>query len=186
MRYTDYDKRFSNVRWQGVDPDIIGFRNKLAEMFPQMKVTSASRNWGAGRHQRGQAMDIAADPEIHKFFYSKQGEDLLREFNLGFLDETLEHNMKKTGATGPHFHIGKDSTLVGKRYEGNTAFAYEDDHNYSHEGETHDNSDPINPNNVNNAYDQNQIGQNAEFLKKIYEEKRDREAQLSEQLEEEK
>lgn len=180
-RAKDLNDKFSGVKWDGVDPDVINFRNELYEKFPHMRVTSAARNWGAGRHQKGQAIDLGYDETLHKFFYSKEGDALLRKHNLGFLDESLEENLKKTGGTGKHFHIGKDSTLKGNSYHGNTAFEREQtDHNHM------ENEELIDPNNVNNAYDQSQLGPNLEFLQKAYSESKQMEEQLAEQYEQEK
>lgn len=148
MRLKDYNSIFTGVNWEGVDNDIIGFRNELYDLFPdKVKVTSAKRygnNVGkAGnksRHNKGQALDLGFDKDIQKFLYTAKGDALLRKYNLGFLDESLEHNLKKTGGTGAHFHIGKDSTLVGNSYAGNTAYKAEshtmlDGHNHDSQSE---------------------------------------------------
>lgn len=148
MRLKDYNSIFTGVNWEGVDNDIIGFRNELYDLFPdKVKVTSAKRygnNVGkAGnksRHNKGQALDLGFDKDIQKFLYTAKGDALLRKYNLGFLDESLEHNLKKTGGTGAHFHIGKDSTLVGNSYAGNTAYKAEshtmlDGHNHTSQAE---------------------------------------------------
>lgn len=37
----------------------------------------------------------------------------MKKYKVGFLDESDPYTMRKTGATGPHFHIGKDSKLIG-------------------------------------------------------------------------
>ena len=148
MRLKDYNSIFTGVNWEGVDNDIIGFRNELYDLFPdKVKVTSAKRygnNVGkAGnksRHNKGQALDLGFDKDIQKFLYTAKGDALLRKYNLGFLDESLEHNLKKTGGTGAHFHIGKDSTLVGNSYAGNIAYKAEshtmlDGHNHDSQSE---------------------------------------------------
>lgn len=182
-RAKDLNNKFSGVKWDGVDPDVINFRDELYEKFPHMRVTSAARNWGAGRHQKGQAIDLGFDETLHKFFYSKEGDALLRKHNLGFLDESLEENLKKTRGTGKHFHIGKDSTLKGNSYHGNTAFEkVQSDHNHSEEG----NEEPTDPNNVNQAYDQSQTGFNLEFLQKAYNDSKQMEELLAQRHEEEK
>ena len=148
MRLKDYNSIFTGVNWEGVDNDIIGFRNELYDLFPdKVKVTSTKRygnNVGkAGnksRHNKGQALDLGFDKDIQKFLYTAKGDALLRKYNLGFLDESLEHNLKKTGGTGVHFHIGKDSTLVGNSYAGNIAYKAEshtmlDGHNHDSQSE---------------------------------------------------
>ena len=148
MRLKDYNSIFTGVNWEGVDNDIIGFRNELYELFPdKVKVTSAKRygnnvgkSGNKSRHNRGQAVDLGFDKDIQKFLYTAKGDALLRKYNLGFLDESLEHNLKKTGGTGAHFHIGKDSTLIGNSYAGNTAYKAEshtmlDEHNHASQSE---------------------------------------------------
>ena len=148
MRLKDYNNIFTGVNWEGVDNDIIGFRNELYELFPdKVKVTSAKRygnnvgnSGNKSRHNKGQALDLGYDKNIQKFLYTAKGDALLRKYNLGFLDESLEHNLKKTGGTGAHFHIGKDSTLVGNSYTGNTAYKAEshtmlDGHNHDSQSE---------------------------------------------------
>lgn len=148
MRLKDYNSIFTGVNWEGVDNDIIGFRNELYELFPdKVKVTSAKRygnnvgkSGNKSRHNKGQALDLGYDKDIQKFLYTAKGDALLRKYNLGFLDESLEHNLKKTGGTGAHFHIGKDSTLVGNSYAGNTAYKAEshtmlDEHNHTSQSE---------------------------------------------------
>lgn len=148
MRLKDYNSIFTGVNWEGVDNDIIGFRNELYELFPdRVKVTSAKRygnnvgkSGNKSRHNKGQALDLGYDKDIQKFLYTAKGDALLRKYNLGFLDESLEHNLKKTGGTGAHFHIGKDSTLIGNSYTGNTAYKAEshtmlDEHNHTSQEE---------------------------------------------------
>ena len=148
MRLKDYNSIFTGVNWEGVDNDIIGFRNELYDLFPdKVKVTSAKRygnnvgnSGNKSRHNKGQALDLGFDKDIQKFLYTAKGDALLRKYNLGFLDESLEHNLKKTGGTGAHFHIGKDSTLVGNSYAGNTAYKAEshtmlDGHNHDSQSE---------------------------------------------------
>lgn len=106
---------------KGLDNDLIGFYDELYKLYPNINITSG-RRYGNGvgklgsksRHNVGQAMDIAHDPEIGEFLKSNSGKMLLSKYNLGFLDESDPNTMAKTGATGKHFHIGKDSTLVGK------------------------------------------------------------------------
>lgn len=98
---------------------------EIKELFDKaginVRVTSGKRKAGAvGRasarshHVGGNAVDIVPGngetfesikrkmtqhPEILQFFY---------ENGLGVIDETTAATMKKTGATGKHFHIGPD------------------------------------------------------------------------------
>ena len=104
----------------GLDNDLLGFHNELYTLFPNMVVTSGKRTGnGVGklgnksRHNLGQAIDIQVNNDIKNFLLSNDGVNLMKKYKVGFLDESSPDTMKKTGATGPHFHIGKDSTLVG-------------------------------------------------------------------------
>ncbi len=81
------------------------------------KVGSASKT---SHHNTGNAFDISS---IHTEDYSflvntREGLTLMNKYGLGIIDETNPDEMKKTGATGEHFHIGKDSkykALVDQR-----------------------------------------------------------------------
>lgn len=103
----------------GLDNDLLGFHNELYKLFPNMVVTSG-RRYGNGvgklgnksRHNLGQAIDIQVNNGIKNFLLSNDGVNLMKKYKVGFLDESSPDTMKKTGATGPHFHIGKDSTLT--------------------------------------------------------------------------
>lgn len=95
--------------------------DKFAEAGISVRVTSGVRKPGqAGRagtrshHTRGNAIDIVPgkgetwDSMRKKI---KENEDLknwLRSRKIGIIDETVEATMKKTGATGPHWHVGPD------------------------------------------------------------------------------
>ena len=104
----------------GLDNDLLGFHNELYKLFPNMVVTSGKRTGnGVGklgnksRHNLGQAIDIKVNNDIKNFLLSNDGVNLMKKYKVGFLDESDPKTMRKTKATGPHFHIGKDSTLVG-------------------------------------------------------------------------
>lgn len=128
--FPDYGYVSSSYRDGGMlknlDPDIVGFYRELRSIFPDARITSGYRpgartkSGKVSRHARGQAVDIAHNPNIHKFLYSSQGDALLRKHRLGFLDETIKINMVKTGGTGPHYHIGKD--FLGNSSRLNTAY----------------------------------------------------------------
>ena len=104
----------------GLDNDLLGFHNELYKLFPNMVITSG-RRYGNGvgklgnksRHNLGQAIDIRVNNDIKNFLLSNDGVNLMKKYKVGFLDESDPDTMKKTGATGPHFHIGKDSKLIG-------------------------------------------------------------------------
>ena len=104
----------------GLDNDLLGFHNELYKLFPNMVITSG-RRYGNGvgklgnksRHNLGQAIDIKVNNDIKNFLLSNDGITLMKKYKVGFLDESDPDTMRKTRATGPHFHIGKDSKLVG-------------------------------------------------------------------------
>ena len=104
----------------GLDNDLLGFHNELYKLFPNMVITSG-RRYGNGvgklgnksRHNLGQAIDIKVNNDIKNFLLSNDGVNLMKKYKVGFLDESDPDTMRKTGATGPHFHIGKDSKLIG-------------------------------------------------------------------------
>ncbi|MDR1019040.1 MAG: glucosaminidase domain-containing protein [Lachnospiraceae bacterium] len=111
----------SGINLQGSKPDIQGFYGELKQRFPNMRVTSGLRTGnGVGKagskswHNQGLALDLAPDENLKQFLTSPDGYKLMYKYNLGFLDETDPATMKKTGATGKHFHIGRDSALVNK------------------------------------------------------------------------
>ena len=93
----------------------------LKQKFPDLKITSTLRNSSqsigknskTSRHNVGEAFDIShTNKNVYDYLNSYEGLNLLNRYGLGVLDETNPETMKKTGATGPHFHIGADSTLV--------------------------------------------------------------------------
>lgn len=187
-RFKDANDRFNNVKWDGVDPDVINFRNELTERFPQMRVTSALRTGnGVGkagsksRHNRGEALDLGVDKDLHKFLYSAEGDALLRKYNLGFLDESLDETRKHTGATGPHFHIGKDSTLSGNSNKFNKAFSAVSSLTQPSSNETPEKTTPETDMGIPETPDTS-----PEFFEKIYMQHAEKEAQLAAQYEQEK
>ena len=95
--------------------------DKLSEAGISVKVTSGRREAGkvgkAGSksyHITGNAVDIV--PGKGETFESmrekiKNNPELLKYFRdnkIGIIDETNEETMKRTGATGAHWHIGPD------------------------------------------------------------------------------
>ena len=95
--------------------------DKLADAGISVRVTSGRRDAGkAGKagsksyHITGNAIDIV--PDEGETFESirqkiKNNPKLLQYFRdnkIGIIDETNEETMKRTGATGAHWHIGPD------------------------------------------------------------------------------
>ena len=120
MRLKELLRLDNGGKLEGLDNDLLGFHNELYTLFPNMVVTSG-RRYGDGvgklgnksRHNLGQAIDIRVNNDIKNFLLSNDGVNLMKKYKVGFLDESDPDTMKKTGATGPHFHIGKDSKLIG-------------------------------------------------------------------------
>ena len=106
----------------GLQPDLVGFYNSLLTHVPNARLTSGKRSASQGigkasktsRHNTGEAMDFAPTPELAAFIRSPQGTALMRQHRVGYLDETTKEALAKSGGTGAHFHIGKDSALVAR------------------------------------------------------------------------
>ena len=102
-----------------LSPDMKEFVEELYSLYPGVVFTSGFRGKDSDKkdslHYTGEAVDVAPDPMLwDTLLNSKQGIELLTKYNLGVLDETNPKTKKKTGATGDHFHIGKDTELFKK------------------------------------------------------------------------
>lgn len=112
---------------EGLSPEMKAFNQELAQKFPEIVYTSGKRkaSQGVGKyskvshHNTGNAVDISAQhKEVYEYLTgTEEGLQLLTKYNLGIIDETDPETMKKTGATGPHYHIGKDSIYAAKAKE---------------------------------------------------------------------
>lgn len=116
-----YDKVDIGKNNSGLKDNTFAVLSILKQKFPDLKVTSTLRNSSqsigknskTSRHNVGEAFDIShTNKNVYDYLNSYEGLNLLNRYGLGVLDETNPETMKKTGATGPHFHIGADSTLV--------------------------------------------------------------------------
>jgi ssDNA-binding Zn-finger/Zn-ribbon topoisomerase 1 len=129
LREKDHEHNH-NEKVQTLTPELQAFYGELAVKFPKIRVTSAKREASqkvgkasaTSRHNTGEAFDISAqDKDVADYLMNDiEGAALLTKYGLGLLDETNPETIKKTGATGAHFHIGKDPALVQKamvRYE---------------------------------------------------------------------
>ena len=88
--------------------------------FKGIRLTSGKRDKKEGdrdsKHHTGDAVDIAAwqnGGELGNELYSRllntrDGLAILNKHGLGIYDETDPAELKKTGGSGPHFHIGSD------------------------------------------------------------------------------
>lgn len=104
-----------------LNKDLSDFLTELQTKFPDVVVTSGFRpraftkQGNVSRHAKREAVDIRPTKELQEFLWNtKEGISMLNKYGLGLLDETDPETLKKTGGTGAHFHIGKDSTLVPK------------------------------------------------------------------------
>lgn len=114
----------------------VGNMAELLNLFVQeginVRVTSGVRQGAktkSGRtsyHSSGDAIDITpVKGETFESLKAKiKGSDKIMKYmkahGLGLIDETTPEMMRKTGATGAHFHIGKDN--AGQVFFGQTGF----------------------------------------------------------------
>ena len=93
-----------------------------------MRIGAKTKSGNTSYHATGDAIDIT--PVKGETFESlrKQIEGsneimaYMREHKLGLLDETTDKMMKRTGASGAHFHIGKDK--IAQKFLGETGFKF--------------------------------------------------------------
>jgi hypothetical protein len=103
---------------KGLQNDLVEFYKELQLAVPSATITSGLRSKPMGtaglksHHLSGGAIDLAADPDIGAFLKSPLGNQLLVKHKLGLIDETDPDALAKTGGTGAHYHIGKDSKAV--------------------------------------------------------------------------
>lgn len=104
---------------EGLSPDMLAFNEELSKVFPKIRYTSGKRSASqkvgnyskVSHHNTGNALDMGAEhQDVYNYLMNtKEGLQLLAKYELGVIDETDPETMKKTGATGKHYHIGKDS-----------------------------------------------------------------------------
>lgn len=118
-------KRFvaeEHYGWEGMKPKMKTFWAELyTELGREPEFTSGKRtadqkkgtSYKTSTHNDGGALDIGVDLEAYNFLMNTpKGLGLLVKHGLGVLDETDPEMMKKTKATGAHFHIGSDPASV--------------------------------------------------------------------------
>lgn len=114
----------------------VGNMSDLLNLFVKegidVRVTSGVRKGAktkSGRtsyHSSGDAIDIVPingetfESLLSKIKGSKKIVSYMKEHGLGLIDETTSEMMRKTGATGAHFHIGKDK--AGQVFFGQNGF----------------------------------------------------------------
>lgn len=100
---------------QGLAPNMQTFAQAIEEKFPNVVYTSGKReasqrvgkNYKHSHHNTGNALDISGrNPEVYAYLTKDpEGIALMKRYGLEAIDETNPETMKKTGATGPHYHI---------------------------------------------------------------------------------
>lgn len=106
----------------------VGSAREILDAFEKhgisVRVTSGLRpgsvtaNGSQSRHGTGEAIDITPiegqtwDDLTTAFKNNPELIQFMRDKGWGVLDETDPATMAKTGATGAHWHVGKDSTIV--------------------------------------------------------------------------
>ena len=121
VRLKDLDAN-SKAKYETLSPDLKAFTQEYEELTGKVfKITSAKREAkdkiGKGHkhshHNTGDALDFSAmNYEDYNFLVNtKEGLALMDKYKLGVLDETDPTTLEKTGGTGAHFHLGKDSKL---------------------------------------------------------------------------
>ena len=92
-----------------------GISCRITSGFRANAVTS---NGSPSHHSYGNALDIIPakgqswDDLINQMKRSNRFIEYMREHGLGILDERSKEMQAKTGATGPHFHIGPDQSAL--------------------------------------------------------------------------
>jgi hypothetical protein len=121
IRLKDLDAN-SKAKYETLSPNTKAFVQEYDQTFGGVfKITSGKRNaedkvgknHDHSKHNTGDALDFSAVDYEHynNLVNTKEGLALMAKYNLGILDETDPETMKKTGATGAHFHLGTDSKL---------------------------------------------------------------------------
>ena len=103
--------------------ELVGLIQLLDKYGAEVTITSAYRpgsttsSGASSRHSKGQAIDIVPTnrkdyTQLNALLGNQEIQDYLESAKLGVLNETSEEIQQKTGATGPHYHIGSD--MYGK------------------------------------------------------------------------
>lgn len=118
-RAKDQQERHSKYE-DALSEDLTNFYGELTEVFPSIRLTSGRREKKEGQsfshHHHGDAIDIGREhSDVYEYLTNtREGLSLMNKYGLGILDETDPEILKKTGGTGPHYHIGKDKGLVAR------------------------------------------------------------------------
>lgn len=120
--------KYTNGFYDGLSKDLKGFYDDYYNLTGNyLTLTSGKRKASDGvgkfskvsKHNTGDAFDVrASHTEDYKFLSNTpEGLELMTKYNLGIIDETDPKELEKTGGTGAHFHIGKDSFYANKYKE---------------------------------------------------------------------
>lgn len=132
VRLKDLDAD-SKAKYETLSPDLKAFTQEYEELTGKVfKITSAKREakdkidkgYEHSHHNTGDALDFSAmNYEDYNFLVNtKEGLALMDKYKLGVLDETDPTTLEKTGGTGAHFHLGKDSKLYSNTRQRLEAF----------------------------------------------------------------
>lgn len=108
-----------------LEPDMKRFIDRYEQQTGKPLILTSGRRQasdGVGKyskvshHNTGNAFDIKGlhTDDYYYLMNTKEGLSLMSEFGLGIIDETDPEMLKKTGGTGAHFHIGRDSKYVNQ------------------------------------------------------------------------
>lgn len=112
--------KYAGNYYNGLSSNLKGFYDDYHNLTGKyLQITSGKRESSSkvgksskiSRHNTGDAIDVSAShKDDYRFLMNtKEGLDLLTKYGLGVIDETDPEELKRTGGTAPHFHIGKDS-----------------------------------------------------------------------------
>ena len=111
----------SRAYYESLSPELKSFVQDYEQVRGKVfKLTSGKRDSSPSgkfsHHHNGDALDFShVDYEEYNFLMNtKEGLSLMSRYNLGVIDETDPEMMKKTKATGAHFHVGKDTKYSAK------------------------------------------------------------------------
>lgn len=100
-----------------LDSKMQEFYGVISDKFTDIRLTSGKRDKAGSdshsHHHTGNAIDFGREnyPVYNYLLNDKEGLELMVNYGYGIIDETDPEMLKKTGGTGPHFHIGPDSNF---------------------------------------------------------------------------
>lgn len=99
------------------------FAEYLGERGVPVRITSLTRpgaktkQGNTSRHAHGKAMDIVPldgnfDALLKLMTTDEEVMNAMNNLGVGFIDETSEEMLRRTGGTGPHIHVGDDKFAI--------------------------------------------------------------------------